>query len=419
MSAREDADLSDDEDAANRGVDADDEGDPEDADATDIPAQAQQKKREKKLVPPLFGKRSSTQKKNTKNPERNHAQRAQELANQITASLLLRPDCKIEALARVIADLDELERIALRKCGVTQQEHYIAKREVIRDLEKRCFNALHAVDLRANEALPVRVMERIADRLSCDDSGERIVLARPPIYTGAYNPLTRASNRAAGIHDTEKGVLAPRIFPRHQLVVSAMNNVLAGRKLHLAFDFDGAAWDFLQSADDLLKQLDRDANLLPLLNGTLRVLQIIFDGHGWSSKSGAVRFVLRSPHTIRDHNATRNSRDPIFYIGCDKHASLEKAVRIGGLESLWAYFMAGTTITELDVADLPAHVQEDTDFAELACIECVPPPTLHRGGDCAAAHVACALPAPEPRYTQCILCTLPKTEWSCGEDTVR
>ena len=137
--------------------------------------------------------------------------------------------------------------------------------------------------------------------------------------------------------------------------------VLQGRTLHLAYDFDGAAWDFLQTACDLLTQLERDANLAPLLNTTMRRLQIIFDGHGWTSKSGAVRFVLRSPHTLRDHNATRNARDPIFFIGDDKHAFLEKAVRIGGAASLHAHMMAGLQVTEVG----------DDDDPWSKCIACV------------------------------------------------
>ena len=241
MSDLEGCGLSEDEDANHRGGDADDEGFSEDEDANNLPGGPQKKTRKKKEAVPIFGKRTSTQKKDAKNPERNFAKRAQEYANQITAALKLRPDIKIETLGRVLANLDKEERTALRVHGVMEQEWYLAKRECVRDLEKLCFNALHAVDLRANEALPVRVMARIADRLSCDDSGERIVLARPPIYTGAYNPLTQKSNRDAGIHDTEKGVLGPRCFPRHSLVVSSMNKVLEGRKLHLAFDLTSRA----------------------------------------------------------------------------------------------------------------------------------------------------------------------------------
>ena len=51
-----------------------------------------------------------------------------------------------------------------------------------------------------------------------------------------------------------------------------------------------------------LKQLERDANIAPLLDGTKRVLQIIFDGHGWTSSSGAVRFVLR-PGSARSRSS--------------------------------------------------------------------------------------------------------------------
>eukprot|EP00966_Prymnesium_polylepis_P284235 6566102-Prymnesium_polylepis.1 len=70
----------------------------------------------------------------------------------------------------------------------------------------------------------------------------------------------------------------------------AADRVLEGRTLHLAFDFDGAAWDLFDQARDLLRQLEYDGNLLVLPPGVLRTLQIIFDGHGWTSRAGAVRF---------------------------------------------------------------------------------------------------------------------------------
>ena len=71
-----------------------------------------------------------------------------------------------------------------------------------------------------------------------------------------------------------------------------------------------------------------------------------------------MRFVLRTPHTIKDHNSTRNGRDPIFFIGTDKHAYLEKAVRIGGNDSLHFAMNEGMRVTEIDDDDLPDHLRE-------------------------------------------------------------
>jgi hypothetical protein len=118
----------------------------------------------------------------------------------------------------------------------------------------------------------------------------------------------------------------------------------------------------------LLTMLEKDSNMLVLPPSVKRVLQLIFDGHGFLSRSGAVRFSVRSPHTIKDHNATRNARDPIFFIGTDKHLYLEKAVQIGGEDSLSAHMYAGVIVTETDPAEMPAHVQSDKDYLPLACI---------------------------------------------------
>ena len=354
-----------------------DEGVADDAeDAAEQPATADaatteqppKKKRQKKVVKPVFGVHSSTQFESAQNPQRNAAQRAQEYSKRVMASLNMRADIKIDVLNRVILQLSSLERAKLREQGAMQQEVYLAKRDLVEDMKVKCFNALNAIDLRACEALPVRQMQRIADRLSQDEDGKRMVLCKPPDYKGAYNPLTQKSNREQGIKYENKSVLMPRIFPRHSQVVAAGRRVIDGRTLYLADDFDGAAWNFLEVADDLLSLLEGDSNMLVLPPSVKRALQLIFDGHGFLSRSGAVRFTLRSPHTIKDHNATRNARDPIFFIGTDKHLYLEKAVQIGGEDSLSAHMYAGVIVTETDPAEMPAHVQSDKDYLPLACI---------------------------------------------------
>ena len=83
----------------------------------------------------------------------------------------------------------------------------------------------------------------------------------------------------------------------------------------------------------MLAQVERDQNLLTLPAGELRQLQLIFDGHGWTSKSGAVRFVLRCTQTTKDHNSDRNARTPIFIVGDDtavrRNGSCHKALGNG------------------------------------------------------------------------------------------
>ena len=127
----------------------------------------------------------------------------------------------------------------------------------------------------------MRCMERIADRLSIDDDGKRLVICRPPPYTGLHNPNTRISNEEQGILSQGKAVLVPRVFASPAAVRAAADSVLSGRTLHLAQDFDGAAWCLLEMASDVLAQLAKDKNLLTLPSGELRVLQLIFDGHGF------------------------------------------------------------------------------------------------------------------------------------------
>ena len=284
VSMDEDVSMEEDDD----GDAADDEDEHDGADVAGTRrGSAQKKHRRPREVMPLFGvKRSKASKRgDVKHPEKNAAERAQVYARRFSKALDLRADIKISVLCRVILSLSPEERAELRQCPAMQQEWYLAQRDCVTRLEKQCFNALNAIDLRACEAMPVRMMQRIADRLSCDESGKRILICRPPTYKGAFNPLTQKSNREQGIKWEDKAVLAPRVFPAHAAIVAAGERVLEGQKLHLAHDFDGAAWCFLDLADDILSQLERDANMLVLPPSVMRAPQLIFDGHGFLSRS--------------------------------------------------------------------------------------------------------------------------------------
>ena len=295
--------------------------------------------------------------------------------SKILYELSLRPDIRADVLNRVMLKLNQKERVDLRALHAIQQEHYIAKRDCIELLERECFNALNSIDLRSCEALSIRLMNRIRERLACDENGNRRVICRPPSYSGIGNPLTRESNRQQGILWEHKAVLVPYVFRNSQQMKRAADLVLEGRTLHLAFDFDGAAWDLWDQARDLFQQLERDGNLLELPAGVLRSLQIIFDGHGWTSRTGAVRFVLRCPQTLRDHNATRNARNPIFALGSDKHAHLERMLAIGEEKgiSMSQRLYSGLKVTERQPTEMPAHVQADELFLPLAMIQCARP----------------------------------------------
>ena len=313
---------------------------------------------------------TSRKKKPSKDPARASARRAQRIVEKILYELSLRPDIRADVLNRVILKLTGEERRALRGLGAMQQEQYLAKRECVDFLEKECFNALHSVDLRACEALSFRLVGRIRERFACDDEGKRRIICRPPSYAGIGNPLTRKSNREQGIKWEQRAVMVPYCFRNSEEIAAAADRVLDGRTLHLAHDFDGAAWDLWESSRDLLMQLERDGNLLHLPAGALRVLQLIFDGHGWNSRVGACRFVLRCTHTMRDHNATRNARNPIFALGSDKHAHLMRMMEIGGDDSMMARLYGGLVVKERALEDMPAHIQAQPLFCALAMIEC-------------------------------------------------
>jgi hypothetical protein len=362
-------------------VDSDGHADDEDEDDEDETAERGARKRKKIGAGAATGVvgegkgRKSKPHKDCQNPARAAQRRAQGVVSKIMYELSLRPDIRADCLNRVMLNLSQQERVELRALHAIQQEHYIAKRDCVEFLERECFNALNSIDLRACEALSIRLMDRLRERLACDEHGNRRVICRPPQYTGIGNPLTQKSNREQGILWEHKAVLVPYIFRNSQQMKKAADLVLEGRTLHLAFDFDGAAWDLFDQARDLLRQLEYDGNLLVLPPGVLRTLQIIFDGHGWTSRSGAVRFVLRCTDTERDHNATRNARNPIFALGSDKHAHLERMLAIAEEKgiSMSQRLYSGLKVTERQPTDMPAHVQSDELFLPLACIECAHP----------------------------------------------
>lgn len=270
----------------------------------------------------------------------------------------LRPDILAEIINRLIHKLNPGDRARLRKMTSMQQEQYLAVREAVDTMERECFNARNSVDLRTNEAMPISTTNKIRDVFCKDKDGKRVVLASAPDFRGDCNPLTRENNIQQGIKWAKGQVRVPFPFKNSAQIRAAGKDVIAGRTLHLADDIDGAAWDALDMGADVLHQAAKDNNLLELPKGEMRELQVIFDGHGWTSRSGATRFLVRTPHTKFDHNSGRYGRDVIFYMGHDKHAFLEKAIRIGGEDSLHSRMYDGLKVDTIKEEEMPECERE-------------------------------------------------------------
>ena len=301
-----------------------------------------------------------------KDPFRAEQRRSSKLMVEINRLINLRPDVKVQVVNKLVLSLQKEERADLRGMGAVMQERCVAVRDAVVTMEKENFNALNSIDLRSTLAMPLSTMMTVRERLACDMNGNRMVLARPPPYTGKGNPVTQKSNREQGIKWEQKNICVPYVFKNPKQIAQALDRVLEGHTLHLSFDFDAAAWDMWEMAHSLLTQLEFDKNLLELPEGVLRVMQLIFDGHGWTSRCGTVRFTLRCVHTIEDHNSTRNARDPIFALGTDKCADIAKVITVGGERSMQERMYKGLVIRQRAVEDLPWWVQQDTDFLNLA-----------------------------------------------------
>ena len=97
-------------------------------------------------------------------------------------------------------------------------------------------------------------------------------------------------------------------------------------------------------------------NLRVVQPGELRVLQLMFDAHGWTSRAGLTRFVLRTPDTLRNHNNPMFGQEPIVFLGKDKTPALRLATKIGGDNSLHSVVWreGNLIVTELSGAERAA-----------------------------------------------------------------
>eukprot|EP00966_Prymnesium_polylepis_P326118 7382047-Prymnesium_polylepis.1 len=173
-----------------------------------------------------------------------------------------------------------------------------------------------------------------------------------PSYSGAGNPVTQRSNREQGIREGAR-VLAPRVFHDDKSCSRALDALCKDHELQLSVPsrdgLDWAGWYVVDVARDVLRQAAADCNLRAVPANGLRRLQIIFDAHGWTSASGATRFLLRCPDTLFSHNAWRYGRDQSFYVGKDKHCNLSIAVMMGGARSLFNTLLSGMAVSTVAV----------------------------------------------------------------------
>ena len=271
-----------------------------------------------------------------------------------------REDITAEVLNVVIIKCSKPVRAALRLLGAMQQERFLGVKHAIDQLKQRCLNVANSLDLRSNEALPYSTMRRVSERLSTElIDGElcRVILMTAPSHQGEHNPLTRRSNREQGIWDG-MSVRAPHVFQGDKSISAALSTLCEDHELQLSVPsqdgIDWAGWYLIDIARDVIAQAAGDDNLRPVKVGLSRRLQMIFDAHGWTSASGATRFMLRCPDTKEQHNSTRYARDVSFYVGRDKHSELEKAVHLGGVRGMWHTLLGGCRISQTPAVNLPS-----------------------------------------------------------------
>ena len=217
------------------------------------------------------------------------------------------------------------------------QERYLAIESAVDKMEEQGYTAVHSADLVVNEHLSIGTTRNINDRMTQvknkEGFAERIELCRPPAYTPDsegedVNMLTRDMNRALGIGT--KVIYIPKPFRGDKEIHREIYATFADRTLHLTVPtedgYEGAAFEFVDTARDVLRQAEADDNLRALAHGRRRRMQVVFDKMRWSNGMSITRWNARTPDTKRNHNSTRYGRDMLTYQGDDNTKWLTKSV---------------------------------------------------------------------------------------------
>ena len=248
-----------------------------------------------------------------------------------------RPGLRAHILNYLILSSSVEERKEFGTLQAAAQERYLGIKSAVDKMESEGFTAVHSADVVVNEHLSIGTTRNINDRMTqvknADGCMERIVLARPPTYRPDpdgenVNMLTRANNEALGIG--QRVLYIPRPFRSDKHIHREIYATFADRTLHLTVPtedgYEGAAFEFVDSARDVLRQAAADDNLRVLAAGRLRRLQVVFDKLRWSNGKSMTRWNGRTPDTKRNHNSTRYGRDMLTYHGDDNTKWLTKSV---------------------------------------------------------------------------------------------
>ena len=76
-------------------------------------------------------------------------------------------------------------------------------------------------------------------------------------------------------------------------------------------------------------------------------MQILFDQHGWTSRVGMTRWLVRCTNTVRNHNNPRYARNTHTMLGPDKWRWLFLAASMGGELSVRSRVEAGARVREV------------------------------------------------------------------------
>ena len=217
------------------------------------------------------------------------------------------------------------------------QERYLGIESAVLKMEEQGYTAVHSADLVVNEHLSVGATRNINDRMTLVKNAagfaERIELCRPPSFKPDpegedINMLTRNMNRALGIGT--KVIYIPKPFRSDKEIHREIYATFADRTLHLTVPtedgYEGAAFEFVDTARDVLRQAEADDNLRALAPGMKRRMQVVFDKLRWSNGKSITRWNARTPDTKRNHNSTRYGRDMLTYDGDDNTKWLTKSV---------------------------------------------------------------------------------------------
>ena len=334
--------------------------------------------------------------------------RVRETATEVHEKLSSHPELEqAEVVARVIEDLSQPAREALRETSPIQIERYLAVRWAIMVLKEKWWTPYNWLELRLKKFISISTFafaHRIFSKTENSEGRWEVAYLLP--HPTPYNKAA-----AQGIYGPLR---VPSPFRTPGEMARAQDVILRDHQVTSTTDGKGASFDPQRCAADCLKHA-RDQNNLrePAATGHRRTrLQILCDALGfYRGGRMATRFGIRCMDIARLLNSPYFFHNISIYLNGDKHKELLKY--LGPVLAIFNSFRRSKPATDAHgkpVVDSKGQREHDSEIIMLvgdAGEECI----LCDGGDAAGGNAMAGLEPPPSKNGCCYYCELRACEW--------